>query len=111
AAIQHAAESPWTAARLPPPPELEKTVTTYGAEQNAIRDSATKLERERDAKSKEADLLLEHHHALARAVAMFQVAIALGAVSALTRQRLVWAVSLLLGLAGAVMFAQGLLGS
>jgi len=110
AAVAHAAESPWKAARQEPPADLEKAATNYAGEQTAIRDEATKLEHERDAKSKEADVLLDHHHVFARAVAMFQVAIALGAVSALTRQRLVWAGSLLLGVAGAVMFAQAMWG-
>ena len=45
--------------------------------------------------------MLEQHHRFADSVALFQVAIALGAVSALTRQRLVWGASGLLGLAGA----------
>ena len=38
-------------------------------------------------------------------MALFQVAIALGAVAALTRMRWVWLASLLLGAAGLVMFA------
>ena len=67
-----------------------------------IKAAETK-ERERDAKSKEADALLERHHKFANAVALFQVAIALGAVAALTRLRLVWIGSILLGLAGLVL--------
>ena len=53
----------------------------------ARRDSETGEgeERERDEKSKEADQLLVRHHGFANAVALFQIAIALGAVAALTR--------------------------
>ena len=58
-------------------------------------------EHERDAKSEEADHLLHRHHGFAKSLAIFQVAIALGAVAALTRNRLVWFGSLLLGVAGA----------
>ena len=58
-------------------------------------------EHERDEKSNEADRLLEHHHRFADSVAFIQVAIALGAVSALTRQRPVWVASGLLGAIGA----------
>jgi hypothetical protein len=47
---------------------------------------------------------LHQHHRFADSVALFQVAIALGAVAALTRMRLVWFGSLLVGLIGAVLF-------
>ena len=47
-------------------------------------------EHQRDRKSAEADELLHQHHRFADSVALFQVAIALGAVAALTRMRLVW---------------------
>ena len=66
---------------------------------------AEEKEHERDAKSAEADVLLERHHKFAIAVAFFQIAIALGAVAALTRLRVVWAGSILLGLAGLVLSA------
>jgi len=61
------------------------------------------LERERDAKSQEADALMEHHHHYASAVALFQVAIALGAIAALTRVRAVWVGSLIIGGGGLVL--------
>jgi hypothetical protein len=43
-------------------------------------------------------------------VALFQVSIALGAVAALTRLKLVWIGSVAVGLAGIVAAALGLLG-
>ena len=46
-------------------------------------------------------LLLRRHESFALCVALFQVSIALGAVAALTRNRLVWYGSLAVGLAGA----------
>ena len=49
--------------------------------------------------------LLARHHRFAQAVALFQVAIALGAVAALTSLRLVWVGSLLIGAVGLVLFA------
>ena len=48
---------------------------------------------------------MHRHHRYALAVALFQVAIALGAVAALTRIKLVWVASLLLGLGGVVSLA------
>ena len=61
-------------------------------------------ERERDQKGLEADHLLHRHHRFADSVALFQVAIALGAVAALTRIKLVWYGSIALGLSGAALF-------
>jgi uncharacterized protein DUF4337 len=49
-------------------------------------------------------VLLRRHGSFANAVALLQVAIALGAVAALTRIRLVWILSMLLGLAGLGLF-------
>jgi hypothetical protein len=46
---------------------------------------------------------------VAGAVTFFQIAIALGAVAALTRVRLVWVGSLVLGVAGVLLFASRLL--
>lgn len=76
----------------------------YTREQEDIQRAAKAKEHERDAKSAEADHLLHRHHGFANAVALFQVAIALGAVAALTRTRIVWGGSLLLGAAGVVLF-------
>jgi hypothetical protein len=110
AAVQLASAASWKANGKNAPPEYDAAAARYTAEQDSIRDRARELERERDAKSSEADGLLRHHHAFAQSVALFQVAIALGAVAALTRQRLVWLASLLLGGAGAALFTQAFLG-
>jgi hypothetical protein len=65
---------------------------------------AREKEAERDKKSAEADHLMHQHHRFANSVALFQVAIALGAVAALTRVRPVWYASIVVGLSGAVLF-------
>ena len=70
---------------------------------------AEALEKQRDEKSSEADHLMHQHHFFAQAVALLQVAIALGAVAALTHKRVVWIGSVLLGVAGGVMFGYVLL--
>ena len=51
---------------------------------------------------KEAKHFLHTHHGLAISVTMFQIAIAMGAVSALTRRRMFWLVSLGFGVIGLV---------
>jgi hypothetical protein len=61
----------------------------------------------------EADELSEHalhtHHQFAKSVTIFQVAIALSAIAALTRRRAMWLVSMTFGVAGVVFFALGFL--
>jgi hypothetical protein len=103
--VQEATRVSWLAAGKTPPANFEETIRRYAAEQKEIEHAARDKERERDEKSKEADRLLEHHHLFAKSVALVQVAIALGAVAALTRNRLIWAGSITLGLIGAVVFA------
>jgi hypothetical protein len=103
-AIATATLASWRAAGKAPPPEIEASVTRYATEQRAISDSAKDKERARDERSHEADELLQRHHGFAYAVALFQIAIALGAVAALTRAKPVLALSLLSGLGGLALF-------
>jgi aminopeptidase N len=105
ASVQDATIAAWTAAGKAAPADALKTKARYAEEQQEIARKAKELEHERDAKSAEADHLLHRHHAFAAAVALFQVAIALGAVAALTRIRVVWLLSLLVGIGGAISFA------
>jgi hypothetical protein len=104
-AVARATAVTWKAAGRPVPAELDATADRYDTEQKEIQAKAKELEGERDAKEHEASALLEKHHRYAASVALFQVAIALGAVAALTRVRLVWYGSLVLGAGGLVMFA------
>jgi uncharacterized protein DUF4337 len=108
-AVQEAARTSWLAVGKEPPAEYAEKATKYTAEQAGIQVKARELEKERDTKSAEADHLLHRHHGFANAVAVFQVAIALGAVAALTRSKPVWLGSLVLGAAGAILFAVTLL--
>ncbi|HKW09324.1 MAG TPA: DUF4337 domain-containing protein [Gemmatimonadaceae bacterium] len=80
----------------------------YAREQEDIARQARELERERDARSHDADTLLAKHHFFAYSVAVLQVAIALGAVAALTRRRLVWLFSASLGVVGVVFLGAAL---
>jgi hypothetical protein len=105
AAVQEASRTPWLASGKEPPVAYEEKMQRYGKEQNEIQDKAREKERERDKRLKESDHLLHKHHGFASAVALFQVSIALGAVSALTRSRMVWIGSLLAGGVGIALFA------
>lgn len=81
----------------------------YGKEQDTIAVLARSLERERDARSREASGLLARHEVYAYAVALLQVAIALGAVAALTRRRAIWILSAIGGVAGTLSLLWALL--
>jgi hypothetical protein len=104
AAVQEAARSAWLVAGKEPPPENEAKIKRYADEQKEIEAKAREKVKESEERQREAEELLHRHHAFANAVALFQVSIALGAVAALTRNRMVWLASLLLGLAGAAVF-------
>ncbi len=101
AAVQEASRAAWFAIGKEPPANFEAAVKRYAMEQEEIQKAAREREHERDAKSAEADHLFHRHHGFAISVAIFQVAITLGAVAALTRIRWIWIGSLVLGLAGA----------
>ncbi len=109
AAVAEASRAAFEAAGRAPPASYEEKQERYAEEQRKIQELAREKERERDAAEREADLLLHVHHRFASSVAFFQVAIALGAVAALTRNRLVWFGSLAVGLGGVVSSAATLL--
>ena len=79
----------------------------YTAQQDTIARGARELESRRDERSREANSLIEQHHVYAASVALLQIAIALGAIAALTRSRYVLYGSLAAGLIGAILFAVG----
>jgi hypothetical protein len=103
--IQETAGNAWVAAGKAAPPRYAQEAGRYRNEQKQIDEKARELERQRDERSREADHLLHAHHGYADAVALFQVSIALGAVAALSRSRLVWFGSMAVGAAGIVLFA------
>jgi hypothetical protein len=108
-AIQQASESAWTAAGKTPPPSFAIERQRYAREQYDLSEVAHAKEHERDLKVLEADQLLHRHHRFANSVALFQVAIALGAVAALTRMRLVWYGSIVLGITGIGLFLSAIM--
>src|SRR5262249_46657978 len=102
AAVGGAARAAFLAVGKEPPSDLQDEITRYGSEQKEIQAAAREKEKERDEKGREAARLLARHHSFALCVALFQVSIALGAVAALTRNRIVWYGSLAVGLTGTV---------
>lgn len=80
----------------------EEKVKQYKDDQEKIQEEAKHLENE--SKSH-----LNVHMILARSVTMFQVAIAISAISVLTKRRKFWYLGIAFGVIGVVFFAQGLL--
>src|SRR5262245_6918448 len=92
-------------------PELaakaEQEAERYATEEAEISKAAKDLEKEAQEETKLSDHSLEHHHRFAYAVTMFQVSIALAAVAALSRQKAIWLVGLMISLLGIVYFLDG----
>ncbi len=86
-----------------------KRLSEYLAEVEKEASKTEDLSKEATKLSKESEELLERHHQFAYSVTGIQVAIALGAVSALTKMKWVWLVSLVFGVAGVILFAKGML--
>src|SRR5260221_6229362 len=106
AAIEKASESAWLAAGKRPSEESETRIKRYGEEQIEIEKKAREAEKERDEKSRKADDLLHRHNGFPNAVALFQVTIALFAVTALTRVKPVWFSTMLVALVGSGFFGR-----
>ena len=79
----------------------------YEAKKADVEKEARKLETERDHAEVEANELMKRHEIFALAVTFTQVAIALGAIAALTKSRPVWYLSSLVGLLGLFFFIRG----
>jgi hypothetical protein len=108
ATVTELSRSTWAALDKPAPEDLAKSLEKYAEDQKSSREKAEEFEKQRDEKNEEAEHLMHHHHFFAQSVALLQVSIALGAVAALTRRKLVWVGSSLLGLIGCGVFGWAL---
>ena len=72
----------------------EEKAKRYEKEQDEIAEKAHKFEEKADELKKEGEEHLEHHVGLAKSVTMFQICIAVAAISVLTNRRLFWFVSM-----------------
>jgi hypothetical protein len=90
--------------------KLREEASHYKEEQAEVEKRARELEAKVEEAGKAADESLERHHQFAISVTIFQVAIALAAIAALTRRKPLWFVSLAVGAGGLVFFLRGLVG-
>jgi hypothetical protein len=88
---------------------LTETATEKDKEKAAkYQEEQAEIRKEAELKEAEAKENFEKHEVFARGVTMSQIAIAIAAVSALTKRRRFWYVSLVFGLAGLVFLVLGL---
>ncbi|MEY2484961.1 MAG: hypothetical protein QOH39_609 [Verrucomicrobiota bacterium] len=95
--------------------DAKMTLTGSPSEQDhakAERYQEEQAEIQKEAKKKESEAKgnFQQHEILARGVTMFQIAIAIAAISALTKKRRFWIVSLLFGAVGGYFLILSLLG-
>ncbi len=85
------------------------TVTDEKDHAKAARyeEEQTEIKSEAERKQADAKSNFHRHEVYARGVTMFQIAIAVAAISALTKKRRFWLVSLLFGVAGCVFVVLG----
>src|SRR5256714_5562939 len=93
---------------------LDAKIALAAAPNEADRAKATRYEEEQaeikseaEQKEKEAKSNFHQHEVFARGVTMFQIAIAIAAISALTKKRRFWIVSMAFGVVGCVFLALG----
>ena len=90
-----------------PPTVLDQDIARYQKEQEEIAADARKHEDAARRRSEESEGFTHRHHRYASSVALMQIAVALSAIAALSKNRMLWTLSLLVAAAGAVFFADG----
>ena len=87
--------------------KAQQEAERYATEEAEISKAAKELEKEAHQETESSGRSLEHHHRFAYAVTMFQVSIALAAVAALSRQKAMWLVGLMISGLGIAYFLDG----
>jgi hypothetical protein len=77
------------------------------AKAEKYQEEQSEIQKEAQAKEHEAKANFHQHEVFARGVTMFQIAIAIAAISALTKRRRYWMLSLVVGVIGSVFLALG----
>jgi len=81
----------------------------YDTDTRKIEAEARHYEEQGKESNERSVALMERHHRFAFSVTLLQIAIALSAIAALTRRRLMWYLGIALSIAGAAMFVLGML--
>lgn len=92
--------------------DAKMTLTTEATEADKekiakYQEEQAEIKREAEHKQAEAKSNFHQHEILARGVTMFQIAIAIAAISALTKRQRYWIVSMILGGVGCIFLVLG----
>jgi len=92
--------------------DAKMSLATVADEKDRVKaaryeEEQTEIKSEAERKQADAKSNFHRHEVYARGVTMFQIAIAVAAISALTKKRRFWLVSLLFGVAGCVFVVLG----
>lgn len=93
--------------RLKPDPFFERESARYEKEKALGKQQAEGWEREVAARMAESERALHRHHLLRTASVLLQLATAVGSVAALVKRKSAWVISLVIALAGVLMFVCG----
>ena len=77
------------------------------AKAEKYQEEQTEIQKEARAKESEAKTNFHQHETFAHGVTMFQIAIAVAAISALTKRKAYWVMSMVVGLIGCVFLVLG----
>jgi TolB-like protein len=86
----------------------DSTISDNG-KASKYREEETEIKAEAELKEAEAKSNFHQHEVYARGVTMFQIAIAIAAISALTQKRRFWMISLVFGAVGCVFLLLGMI--
>jgi lipopolysaccharide export LptBFGC system permease protein LptF len=92
--------------------DAKMTLTSEATEKDKekaeqYKEEQAEIKREAEHKQSEAKSNFHQHEIFARGVTMFQIAIAIAAISALTKRRSYWFLSIILGVVGFVFLVLG----
>jgi len=87
--------------------QFQDEAARYKKEQAEIKTEADEIEKQVQEKNEATEHFLHHHHFYALSVTLFQVAIALSAIAALTRRKLLWFIGLGIAAGGLFFFIRG----
>lgn len=88
--------------------DFKKESIRYKTEKEEIKKTAEDLESKVEKSNKESETNFEKHHIFSYSETFLHIAIALAAISALTRNKLFWGISILLSIIGVIIFSFGL---
>ena len=92
-----------------PEDKAKQQIEKYGREQKEIQEHAQELEKQVSESEEKSERLFEKHHKAALGVTLFQIAVALSAISALMKRKSLWYLSIFSAVGGLALLLTGIL--